>query len=55
LSLGEGHIKFWSTGKTFTGLKLTGENGQFGATEMSNVMGFEFLEDGKVNFASHVD
>ncbi|XP_065342180.1 uncharacterized protein LOC135940700 [Cloeon dipterum] len=48
ISGGEGHIKFWQTAKTFTGVKLTGDIGKFGSSEMSNIVGFEFLADGKV-------
>lgn len=45
---GNGHIKFWSMAKTFTGLKLQGTLGKFGRLEISNVTGFVVLPDGKV-------
>lgn len=47
-SSGTGHIKFWSMAKTFTGLKLQGELGRFGTTELSDISGFVELPDGKV-------
>jgi len=45
---GSGHIKFWKMAKTFTGLKLQGEIGKYGALELSDVSGFHELPDGKV-------
>ncbi|XP_059473407.1 cilia- and flagella-associated protein 44 isoform X2 [Neocloeon triangulifer] len=48
VSGGDGHIKFWQSAKTFTGRKLSFEIGKFGSCEMSNTVGFEFLDDGKV-------
>ncbi|KAL0267585.1 UNVERIFIED_CONTAM: hypothetical protein PYX00_009818 [Menopon gallinae] len=45
---GTGHIKFWKINRTFTGLKLQGEPGRFGKTEMCNVIGFLALPDEKV-------
>ena len=47
-SSGTGHIKFWSMATTFTGLKLQGELGRFGTTELSDISGFVELPDGKV-------
>ncbi|CAK9822070.1 Cilia- and flagella-associated protein 44 [Anthophora retusa] len=35
---GIGHIKFWKMSKTFTGLKLKGEIGKFGNTEISDII-----------------
>ena len=35
--------------KTFTGLKLMGMPGRFGKTEMSDIIGFFDLPDGKVS------
>nr|XP_012143309.1 PREDICTED: flagellar attachment zone protein 1 isoform X2 [Megachile rotundata] len=35
---GIGHIKFWKISKTFTGLKLKGEIGKFGNTEISDII-----------------
>ncbi|XP_017757877.1 PREDICTED: uncharacterized protein LOC108549132 [Eufriesea mexicana] len=37
-SSGKGHIKFWKMSKTFTGLKLKGEVGKFGNTEISDII-----------------
>ncbi|XP_076637400.1 cilia- and flagella-associated protein 44 isoform X1 [Colletes latitarsis] len=37
-SCGLGHIKFWKMSKTFTGLKLKGETGKFGNTEISDII-----------------
>ncbi|XP_068986815.1 cilia- and flagella-associated protein 44 isoform X3 [Bombus flavifrons] len=37
-SSGIGHIKFWKMSKTFTGLKLKGEIGKFGNTEISDII-----------------
>lgn len=37
-SSGRGHIKFWKMSKTFTGLKLKGEIGKFGSTEISDII-----------------
>ncbi|KAJ3337627.1 Cilia- and flagella-associated protein 44 [Gonapodya sp. JEL0774] len=45
---GMGHIKFWTMASTFTGLKLQGEVGKFGATELSDIYAFLQLPDGKV-------
>lgn len=43
-----GHIKFWKMSSTFTGLKLQGYLGKFGATELSDICAFVQLPDGKV-------
>ncbi|CAD2219395.1 hypothetical protein AGDE_15188 [Angomonas deanei] len=45
---GSGHIKFWQTAKTFTGVKLQGNLGKFGRMEISNITAFETLPSGKV-------
>jgi hypothetical protein len=45
---GTGHIRFWKMATTFTGLKLQGDIGKFGGTELSDVVGFLELPDGKV-------
>ncbi|XP_015431042.1 PREDICTED: uncharacterized protein LOC107187452 [Dufourea novaeangliae] len=37
-SSGSGHIKFWKVSKTFTGLKLKGQTGKFGKTEISDII-----------------
>lgn len=34
---GVGHIKFWKVCETFTGLKLVGEHGRFGKTEICDI------------------
>ena len=45
---GTGHIRFWKMADTFTGLKLQGEIGKFGAIELSDISSFVELKDGKV-------
>lgn len=45
---GLGHIKFWKMAKTFTGLKLQGELGRFGKTEISDIIGVYSMSDEKV-------
>ncbi|XP_028405556.1 cilia- and flagella-associated protein 44-like [Dendronephthya gigantea] len=45
---GSGHIRFWTMASTFTGLKLQGELGRFGTTELTDIEGFVELPDGKV-------
>ena len=45
---GMGHIKFWRMSSTFTGLKLQGYIGKFGASELSDIAAFAQLPDGKV-------
>ena len=47
---GSGHIRFWKMARTFTGLKLQGNLGKFGRTEISDIEGFVELPDGKVCF-----
>lgn len=37
-SSGIGHIKFWKMCTTFTGLKLKGDIGKFGNTEISDII-----------------
>mmetsp|Transcript_19157 Transcript_19157/g.44611 ORF Transcript_19157/g.44611 Transcript_19157/m.44611 type:complete len:1781 (+) Transcript_19157:58-5400(+) len=48
MTCGTGHIRFWKMATTFTGLKLQGDLGKFGASELSDVTGFVELPDGKV-------
>ena len=36
---GTGHIRFWKMASTFTGLKLQGQLGKFGRTELSDIEG----------------
>lgn len=48
LTSGVGHIRFWKMAETFTGLKLQGAIGKFGQTDLSDVVGFAELPDGKV-------
>lgn len=43
-----GHIKFWVMSNTFTGLKLQGAIGKFGASELSDISAFAQFPDGKV-------
>ncbi|KAJ3223187.1 Cilia- and flagella-associated protein 44 [Clydaea vesicula] len=45
---GTGHIKFWRMSSTFTGLKLQGYLGKFGASELTDICAFIQLPDGKV-------
>lgn len=45
---GMGHIKFWRMSSTFTGLKLQGYIGKFGASELTDIASFVQLPDGKV-------
>lgn len=45
---GMGHIKFWRMASTFTGLKLQGYLGKFGASELTDIASFLQLPDGKV-------
>ncbi|KAJ8316119.1 hypothetical protein KUTeg_006133 [Tegillarca granosa] len=45
---GTGHIRFWKMADTFTGLKLQGELGKFGKTEITDIEGYVELPDGKV-------
>ncbi|XP_058463045.1 cilia- and flagella-associated protein 44 isoform X2 [Malaya genurostris] len=47
-SCGLGHIKFWKMAETFTGLKLQGELGRFGKTEISDIIGILPMADEKV-------
>ncbi|XP_058801430.1 cilia- and flagella-associated protein 44 [Phymastichus coffea] len=47
-SCGCGHIKVWKMAKTFTGLKLQGELGRFGKTEISDIVGVYQMPDEKV-------
>jgi WD40 repeat protein len=43
-----GHIKFWRMASTFTGLKLQGYLGKFGATELTEIADFVYLGPGKL-------
>ncbi|KAJ3347586.1 Cilia- and flagella-associated protein 44 [Entophlyctis luteolus] len=45
---GMGHIKFWQMSATFTGLKLQGYLGKFGASELTDIGAFIQFPDGKV-------
>ncbi|PIK34047.1 hypothetical protein BSL78_29131 [Apostichopus japonicus] len=47
-SSGTGHIRFWKMARTFTGLKLQGQLGKFGRTEITDIRGYVELPDGKV-------
>ncbi|XP_055870192.1 cilia- and flagella-associated protein 44-like [Biomphalaria glabrata] len=42
------HIKFWKMADTFTGLKLKGDLGRFGRSELSDIEGYVEMPDGKV-------
>lgn len=48
VTAGLGHIKFWKMAKTFTGLKLQGQLGRFGKTDISNITGIFSMPDEKV-------
>lgn len=45
---GTGHIRFWRMAETFTGLKLQGNIGKFGALEISDINGYLELPNFKV-------
>ncbi|DAZ98772.1 TPA: hypothetical protein N0F65_003988 [Lagenidium giganteum] len=45
---GIGHIRFWKMASTFTGLKLQGDIGKFGKSELSDIEAFCVLPDKKV-------
>ncbi|XP_045768159.1 cilia- and flagella-associated protein 44 isoform X2 [Maniola jurtina] len=45
---GAAHIKMWKMSNTFTGLKLKGELGRFGKTEICDVLGVYPMPDEKV-------
>ncbi|CAG9785673.1 unnamed protein product [Diatraea saccharalis] len=47
---GAAHIKFWKMAETFTGLKLKGELGRFGKTEICDVLGVYPMPDEKIQF-----
>lgn len=49
--IGSGHIKFWKMSQTFTGLKLQGELGRFGKTEISDIVGIYPMPDEKVGIS----
>lgn len=42
------HIQFWKIANTFTGLKLKGQLGRFGKTELSTIIGIFSMPDEKV-------
>mmetsp|Transcript_56075 Transcript_56075/g.128731 ORF Transcript_56075/g.128731 Transcript_56075/m.128731 type:complete len:1947 (-) Transcript_56075:224-6064(-) len=48
ITTGVSHIRFWKMAKTFTGLKLQGDIGKFGATELSDLTGFVELPQGQI-------
>ncbi|CAB3223441.1 unnamed protein product [Arctia plantaginis] len=45
---GAAHIKFWKMAETFTGVKLKGDLGRFGKTEICDVLGVYPMPDEKV-------
>lgn len=45
---GQEHIKFWKMSETFTGLKLKGDLGRFGKTDISDIIGIHPMPDEKV-------
>ncbi|KAA6385443.1 MAG: putative Cilia- and flagella-associated protein 44, partial [Streblomastix strix] len=44
---GVGHIRFWKMESTFTGLKLKGDIGKFGAVELTDIVGFAEFSNGQ--------
>ena len=46
---GAGHVRFWMMARTFTGLKLQGQAGRFGAVDASDTAGFAELPSRKVH------
>lgn len=48
ITAGMAHIRFWTLSMTFTGLKLQGQIGKFGVTELSDIVSFVQLPAGKV-------
>jgi len=48
ISAGTGHIRFWQMAQTFTGLKLQGKIGKFGAVDLSDVASFVEFASGKI-------
>ncbi|VVC33540.1 WD40/YVTN repeat-like-containing domain,WD40 repeat,WD40-repeat-containing domain [Cinara cedri] len=48
VTAGSGHIRFWKMAQTFTGLKLQGQLGRFGKTDVSDVVGIFSMPDEKV-------
>lgn len=52
VTAGWGFIKFWKMANTFTGLKLKGQLGRFGKTEISNVFGIFSMPDERVKSCS---
>lgn len=48
VSAGIGHIKFWSICKTFTGLKLKCDRGRFEKRDVSDILAFYSMPDGRV-------
>lgn len=47
-TVGMAHIKFWKLAETFTGLKLQGEIGKFGAIEITDIYQGVILQDENV-------
>jgi WD40 repeat protein len=45
---GIGHIRFWRMASTFTGMKLQGAIGKFGRVDLSDIVAYAELPDGKV-------
>lgn len=52
---GAGHVRFWMMARTFTGLKLQGQAGRFGALDASDTAGFAELPSRKVCRISSVN
>eukprot|EP01083_Nonionella_stella_P033454 91596_1 len=48
ITSGTGHIRFWKMASTFTGLKLQGDIGKFGALDLTDVSAYAELPGGKV-------
>ena len=45
---GTGHIRFWEMAQTFTGLKLQGKIGKFGAVDLSDIFSYVEYPSGKL-------
>ena len=48
ITSGAGHIRFWHVADTFTGLKLKGLTGKFGAVSITDIDCFDEMTDGRV-------
>ena len=51
MTWGIGHVRFWKMADTFTGLKLQGSLGKFGAEPLSDICATCESDDGKIIFS----